>query len=139
MTMKKGLRGVAVVVVLAWAAGCGGNSTRTSGGQTTAETQQTETAALTATIDEASAVTSTSTCSAITTPTTEGPYYVTGTAALTGGNLNYDKLPGDPITISGYVYSGASKTQPLAGAVVDVWQADAGGTYWPASNGPASG
>ncbi len=64
---------------------------------------------------------STSTCSSITDGTTEGPYYVTGTAELTDGNLNYDSLPGDAIAIAGYVDSGTAKTTPLANAAVGIW------------------
>lgn len=71
----------------------------------------------------------------VTSSTTEGPYYVTGTAQLVNGQLNYTGLSGDIIKISGYVYAGTDNTKPLANAKVDIWQADAGGNYHPASNG----
>jgi protocatechuate 3,4-dioxygenase beta subunit len=70
--------------------------------------------------------------------TTEGPYYVTGTARLTAGNLNYAGLPGDPITIVGHVYSGDNTSKPIAGAKVEIWQADSHGRYHPEGNGAAS-
>lgn len=114
-------------------AGCGGGSapTTSTAGPSTAEVG-TQTSAPAP--DGTAAA-----CDTVTTPTTEGPYYVTGTAALVDGDLNVDDLPGDPIRITGHVYRGAGTGAPLAGAVVDVWQADAQGDYWPESNGPASG
>jgi len=93
----------------------------------------------TGTAGETSRLLSTSTCAATATSTTEGPYYVTGTAALIDGNLNAGKLPGDPIGIAGYVSGGTGKTTPLADAVVDIWHADGSGAYQRPSNGPAGG
>ncbi len=72
-------------------------------------------AATSTTTDAPGAPVSTSTYSSITDGTTEGPYYVTATAELTDGNLNYDSLPGDAIAIAGYV-SGTAKATPLANA-----------------------
>jgi protocatechuate 3,4-dioxygenase beta subunit len=69
---------------------------------------------------------------------TEGPYYITGTAELTDGDLNYTDLPGDPIMVNGYVYGGAGDSQPLAGAKIEIWQTDDGGSYHPATNGDAA-
>jgi protocatechuate 3,4-dioxygenase beta subunit len=70
--------------------------------------------------------------------TAEGPYYVTNTPELKGGNLNFTGLPGDPIKIVGHVYSGTDASKPLAGAKIEVWQADADGVYHPESNGDMS-
>ncbi|MBB3111587.1 protocatechuate 3,4-dioxygenase beta subunit [Paenibacillus phyllosphaerae] len=69
---------------------------------------------------------------------TQGPYYVTGTSALTSGKLNYDNLDGDPIKVKGYVYAGETGTTPIAGAKIEIWQADTTGNYHPNSNGAAS-
>ncbi|WP_338552169.1 stalk domain-containing protein [Paenibacillus sp. KS-LC4] len=69
---------------------------------------------------------------------TQGPYYVTGTSQLTSGNLNYDSLTGEKIKVKGYVYAGATGTTPVAGAKVEIWQADDTGNYHPNSNGAAS-
>lgn len=74
----------------------------------------------------------------ITPQTTEGPYYVTGTAELVDGDLNYDNLAGDPIQISGYVYAGADGTDPIANAKIEIWHADNTGSYHPNNNGAAS-
>jgi len=126
---------IAAIALAATAAGCGGGTaTTTSTGSAAATTASTATAE-----SAQGGAPRTSTCASITTPTTEGPYYVTGTAALTGGNLNAAGLPGERIRITGHVYSGADKHTPLPNAIVDIWQADADGTYWPASNGPADG
>jgi len=57
---------------------------------------------------------------------TEGPYYLAG-APLTD-NMAPANLPGDRLILSGTVYVGDCQT-PLAGAVVDLWQADAAGVY----------
>ena len=66
---------------------------------------------------------------------TEGPYYVSGTAALQDGNLNATNLAGTPITISGHVYSGAEGTTPVANAKIEIWHADSTGNYHPNANG----
>jgi protocatechuate 3,4-dioxygenase beta subunit len=140
--VKKAIGVLAGVMLVAAITGCGGGTRATTGTEAGARTQATTPSATTAsptTAEETGRLVSTSTCSTTTTSTTEGPYYVTGTAALTDGNLNADKLPGDPIRIAGYVYSGTGTTTPLANAVVDIWHADDSGAYWPPSNGPASG
>ena len=81
----------------------------------------------------------TSSCEgSLTASTTAGPYYVTNTKLLQNGELNYDHLPGEAIRIFGYVYHGKGSTAPLAKAYVDVWQADAQGSYWPAGNKDAA-
>lgn len=113
-------------------AGCGGDST--PAGTTGSSTVATAAPATTASTDAARTA-----CQDITTSTTEGPYYVTGTARLSDGDLNVDDLPGEAIAITGHVYAGTGTASPLAGAVVDIWQADGEGRYWPQSNGPASG
>lgn len=69
---------------------------------------------------------------------TQGPYYVTGTDALTDGELNYDQLEGEAIKVKGYVYAGETGATPVAGAKIEVWQADNSGNYHPNNNGPAT-
>ncbi|NUP05457.1 MAG: twin-arginine translocation pathway signal protein [Polyangiaceae bacterium] len=54
-----------------------------------------------------------------------GPYYKPG--APFDGNIA-DDLPGDLMLIQGVVY-GCDCETPLAGAIVDVWQADSEGAY----------
>jgi protocatechuate 3,4-dioxygenase beta subunit len=66
---------------------------------------------------------------------TEGPYFVSGTAALVDGNLNATNLPGTPIKISGHVYEGLDNSKPVANAKIEIWHADAEGNYHPNNNG----
>lgn len=61
----------------------------------------------------------------LTSPNMEGPYYKAG--APERANLIDAGMPGQPIRISGRVYD--EECNPLAGAKVDFWQADAGGVY----------
>jgi catechol 1,2-dioxygenase len=56
----------------------------------------------------------------------EGPYYLPG-APLTN-DIAPEGLEGQPLIISGTVY-GPDCVTPLAGAIVEVWQADAAGDY----------
>jgi protocatechuate 3,4-dioxygenase beta subunit len=74
----------------------------------------------------------------LTPSTTAGPYYISGTPLLSGGNLNYTNLPGNPMKISGYVYGGVDNTKPLTNAMIEIWQADNSGQYHPAAQGAAS-
>jgi protocatechuate 3,4-dioxygenase beta subunit len=67
---------------------------------------------------------------------TEGPYYVSGSAALKDGNLNTTNLPGTPIQISGHVYEGLGNSKPVANAKIEIWHADGSGSYHPNNNGP---
>ena len=67
-------------------------------------------------------------CVAPATPTTaqtEGPYYTPG--APERDDLVEEGMAGTVITVSGWVVDTACR--PLANATVDVWQADASGTY----------
>src|SRR5687767_2244325 len=52
----------------------------------------------------------------ITASVTEGPYFVSDTAALKNGELNYTGLPGNPLKITGHVYQGLDDSKPLADA-----------------------
>jgi len=52
--------------------------------------------------------------------------------------LNYTHLPGEPIKISGHVLGGADGTVPLAGAKIEIWQADSRGSYHPEGSGEAA-
>ena len=74
----------------------------------------------------------------ITAEVIEGPYYVSGTAVLTDGNLNYRNLPGDALAVSGHVYEGLDTSKPLSNAKVEIWHADNSGSYHPNGNGPTT-
>jgi len=76
--------------------------------------------------------------SGLTVGTTEGPYYITNTAELAGGNLNTTGLAGEPIKITGHVYEGTDSSAPIPNAKVEIWQTDTDGAYHPNSNGDAS-
>lgn len=73
----------------------------------------------------------------LTVAVTEGPYYVSGTGPLTNGNLSVG-YAGTAIRVSGRVYAGASGTQAIAGAKIELWQADDEGKYHPQGNGTAT-
>jgi protocatechuate 3,4-dioxygenase beta subunit len=66
-----------------------------------------------------------STCS-VTTPDAEGPYYKRGAPMTT--TLAAADEPGDHLTISGRLLD-KSCAAPLAGYILDIWQADAAGSY----------
>ena len=74
----------------------------------------------------------------ITAEVTEGPYYISGTAGLANGNLNYTVLPGDRLQVSGFVYEGVGTSRPVANAKIEIWHADNEGNYHPNGNGDAS-
>jgi protocatechuate 3,4-dioxygenase beta subunit len=74
----------------------------------------------------------------ITPDATSGPYYVSGTRALSDGDLNYDNLPGEEVKIGGYVYGADDNSDPVDGAKIEIWQADDAGAYHPQNQGPAS-
>ena len=67
---------------------------------------------------------------------TEGPYWVSGMAALVSDNLNAANLPGPLIEVTGHVYEGLDNSKPIAGAEIDIWHADTTGNYHPNNNGP---
>jgi len=56
---------------------------------------------------------------------TEGPFFSPDSPERSS-LLEYD-LPGDRVTVAGYVY--ATDCRPVAGALIDFWQADAAGEY----------
>ncbi len=66
---------------------------------------------------------------------TEGPFFVSGTAALDGAELNTSNLPGVTIAISGHVYEGAEGAKPLPNAKIEIWHTDSAGSYHPNGNG----
>ena len=68
----------------------------------------------------------------------EGPYWVSGMAEVTDGNINFTKLEGSPIEVTGHVYDGLDISKPLANAEVEIWHADNSGNYHPNGNGPAT-
>jgi protocatechuate 3,4-dioxygenase beta subunit len=90
------------------------------------------------TMDSQSSASGTPVVCGYTAEVTEGPYYVSGVPAVQNDNLNYDNLPGNTLTVSGYVYEGLDNSKPIANTVIDVWQTDAKGIYHPAGNGPFS-
>lgn len=66
------------------------------------------------------------TCSGVlTTRDQEGPYYTPGSPAR--ASLLEEGMQGNPIRITGHVFG--EDCTPIAGAVVDFWQADASGIY----------
>jgi len=69
---------------------------------------------------------------------TEGPYYISGTAALANNELNFTKLAGTPISIAGHVYEGLDNSKPIANAKIEIWHADPAGSYHPNANGDIS-
>lgn len=66
---------------------------------------------------------------------TEGPFYVSN--APTSVDINPGKAPGQPMRISGTVYSEDGVT-PVRGAKLEIWHADAQGAYHPAARGDIS-
>ncbi|MEW2132035.1 dioxygenase [Streptomyces sp. NPDC005435] len=56
-----------------------------------------------------------------------GPFHIDGSPAVPHGFDMSEGLPGTPLYITGKVTDTGGK--PLAGAVLDVWQADADGAY----------
>jgi protocatechuate 3,4-dioxygenase beta subunit len=73
-----------------------------------------------------------------TTGTGDGPYYVANTPELPHGNLNVARLPGETVRVDGYVFGGPTAHTPLAGAKIEIWQADASGSYHPNAPGDAA-
>lgn len=78
------------------------------------------------------------TSTGLTVGTTEGPYYVTGTRELPDGKVNYTGLPGEAVSVRGFVYEGPGGSTPVPGARIEIWQADSEGSYHPNANGDAS-
>ncbi len=74
----------------------------------------------------------------ITAAVTEGPYFVSGTAALVDGNLNATNLPGTALEITGHVYEGLDTAKPIANATIEIWHTDTAGSYHPNGNGPVT-
>jgi hydroxyquinol 1,2-dioxygenase len=64
---------------------------------------------------------------AATPATVLGPFHIDGSPALSFGGDMSDGVPGTPLYLSGTVRS--LDGTPIAGAVLDVWQADADGNY----------
>jgi protocatechuate 3,4-dioxygenase beta subunit len=62
-----------------------------------------------------------------------GPFYVAGTAVR--DTLNRFGTPGEPQLVEGGVRSSAEGRAPIAGAMVEVWQTDGEGRYFPQDNG----
>jgi protocatechuate 3,4-dioxygenase beta subunit len=56
---------------------------------------------------------------------TEGPFYKAGSPERT--NLIETGIPGDPITLTGYIFD--KNCNPITGAWLDFWQADGNGQY----------
>jgi hydroxyquinol 1,2-dioxygenase len=59
--------------------------------------------------------------------TVMGPFHISGSPSLPYGTDMSEGLPGTPLYVTGTVRSVSG--EPVAGAVLDVWQADAEGLY----------
>ena len=64
---------------------------------------------------------------------TAGPFYVSNAPA--GPDINRLQAPGTPMRVTGRVLGGRDGLSPLAGARVELWQADGEGRYHPEDNG----
>ena len=64
---------------------------------------------------------------AATPATVLGPFHIDGSPEKASGEDMSDGLPGDPLFVHGSVR--ALDGTPVTGAVLDVWQSDADGTY----------
>ena len=95
------------------------------GAVTAAPTQVGSTAAMASTQRPAAAAASVSCAGAATMAQTEGPYYKAGAPERT--TLVDGQTSGDLLLLTGQVMTTAC--EPMAGAVVDVWQADENGEY----------
>jgi protocatechuate 3,4-dioxygenase beta subunit len=73
---------------------------------------------------------------ALTIEAVEGPYWVSGMAETTNGNVNASGLAGVVVEVSGHVFNGLDDNKPIANAEVEVWHADSTGNYNPNGNGP---
>lgn len=65
-----------------------------------------------------------------------GPFYISGTTE--GEELNRRGRPGEPLLVTGRVFSAAAGHSALAGARVEVWQTDGAGNYYPEGSGDAA-
>lgn len=136
---------VALAACLLPAAACGDSNgggvtvssglTTTTAAPSTTSSAPVSTSALGVTTTAGATETTQATIHGLTIGTTEGPYYVSGTAELTDQDLNYTGLPGEQIKITGHVYSGTDTSSPIAGAKIEIWQADTDGVYHPEGNG----
>lgn len=68
-----------------------------------------------------------------TAPDMEGPFYISNTPVVT--NLNRFGKRGEAMMIAGRVMNAASPESPVAGAVLEIWQTDGAGRYYPQQNG----
>ncbi len=101
-------------------AACSGSVSNTGSAGNTAASPAASAGARPRTLSPSSA------CSGTPTPSqTEGPYYKSGSPERT--SLREPGLLGTPLTVTGYVLS--TTCQPIAGALLDFWQADNNGNY----------
>lgn len=131
-----------LLAALALLAGCGGQAGPSTGtvtpGPTTsgaaaspatsAGVDASPAAQPSGTASSAGAPSTTPTCAAPATPTTaqtEGPYFKAGSPERS--NLVEPGMAGTALTLVGFVVT--TSCAPISGAVVDLWQADASGTY----------
>lgn len=66
----------------------------------------------------------------------EGPFYISNKPVVT--NLNRFGKPGEAMWISGRVMNAAAPDNPVPGAMLEVWQTDGSGRYFPQANGDYS-
>jgi protocatechuate 3,4-dioxygenase beta subunit len=125
MTRRRWLSAALIVSLALVAAACGGAS---GPGASAAASAAPSVAAPSVATPSASVSADVAACTAPATPTpaqTEGPYFTAGSpekASLVEPGMN-----GTPLTLTGFVVTTACA--PIAGAKVDVWQADASGVY----------
>ena len=62
-----------------------------------------------------------------------GPFYFKGSSEVV--NLNYTNIMGEPMIVSGTVFSGPGTKSPLAKVKIDIWHCDPRGDYHPNDGG----
>ena len=67
---------------------------------------------------------------------TEGPFFVSNSRESV--NINFTKLPGEPMEVSGVVYGGNDGKTRVAGAKIEIWHSDKDGNYHPTGDGDIS-
>jgi protocatechuate 3,4-dioxygenase beta subunit len=68
-----------------------------------------------------------------TAPDMEGPFYISNTPVLR--DLNRFGKKGEAMRITGRVMNAGSPDMPVAGAMLEIWQTDGQGRYYPQKNG----
>jgi len=107
-------------------AACGSGTTSTATSIATSSTASTPTRPSASTVAGTGTLTASCTAPAVaTTAQTDGPYYKAGAPQVT--TLVQSGMAGSRFTLTGYVLT--TDCTPIANASVNIWQADATGTY----------